>query len=222
MSDHERLAALRRPTVKRGATKADAETARRLAADLEKKLGPKGSRERQARGRPKAALPEPPDARFRRIFTVRAEWATGMAGVGMTALGVLYFGSTWVMLGLLGFDKATGSDLDGLAADWFLKIKLALMGFMVIWGLLILAPLIFLAWFLRTPAGARLKGAIAWIAEHVPFFAIMCGAMFVGDWLERSYGFNFVLATALAFIPSLGLIWVHARLHARYFAPSSG
>jgi hypothetical protein len=222
MSDHERLAALWRLTVKRGATKAEAEMARRLAADLEKKLEPKGSRERQSRGRPKAALPEPPDARFWRVFTVRAEWAARMAGVGMMVLAVLYFGSTWVMLGLLGFDKATGSDLDGLAADWLLKIKLAMMGFMFLWGLLILVRLIFLAWFLRTPAGARLKGAVAWIAEHAPLFAIMGGAMFVGDWLQRSYGVNFFLANALAFIPSLGLIWVQARLHARYFPPSSG
>jgi hypothetical protein len=183
MSDHERLAALRRLTVTRGATKAEAETARRLAADLEKKLGPKGSRKRQTEGRHKAALPEPSDARFCRGFTVRAEWAAGMAGVGMMALGVLYFVSTWVMLGPLGFDEATGADRDGLATIWFLKIKLALMGFMFLWGLLILAPLIFLAWFQRTPAGARLKGAVAWNAEHVPFFAIMGmgGAVFIGD-----------------------------------------
>jgi hypothetical protein len=56
-SDHKRLEALRRITVKRGATKAEAATAKRLADELEAKIGKK-PRARRRKGRtaaPRAA-----------------------------------------------------------------------------------------------------------------------------------------------------------------------
>ena len=73
MSDHARLAALRRITVKRGATKAEAATAKRLADALEAKVGE--GRTRRSRRKAKMALPEPPAERKRRVWGIRLDLA---------------------------------------------------------------------------------------------------------------------------------------------------
>ena len=111
MSDHERLAALRRITVKRGATKAEAATAKRLADELEAKFGKK-PRARRRYGHA-AALPEPPAARWRRQWVLWLElalhkievaglWVHGVWALSLICLVLVSVFGTSISCGLWG------------------------------------------------------------------------------------------------------------------------
>jgi hypothetical protein len=80
---------------------------------------------------------------------VGAEWAVSEAYVGILVFCAIYFGSTWVMLGLMGIDTVAGTSICNLTSDWFLRVKLTALGAGLVWGLLILAPAALLAWCLR-------------------------------------------------------------------------
>src|SRR5262245_39382102 len=98
--DFERLEALRRITVKRGATKAEAATARRLANALQAKIG-KRSRTRGREAEP-IPLPEPSWARKRRIWGNRLDgaldWAGWLSMMAMPFLLVLFVLPTVVIV----------------------------------------------------------------------------------------------------------------------------
>jgi hypothetical protein len=88
--------------------------------------------------------------RLRRKLVEGAEWAVCEAYVGILVFCAIYFGSTWVMLGLMGIDTVAGTTFDNLTSDWFIRAKLTALGAGLVWGLLILAPAALLARCLRT------------------------------------------------------------------------
>jgi hypothetical protein len=95
-------------------------------------------------------------ARLRRKLVEGAEWAVCDALVGRMVFCAIYFGSTWVMLGLLGFDTVAGTSIYNLTSDLILRAKLTALGAGLVWGLLILAPAALLAWCVRTSIDASL------------------------------------------------------------------
>jgi hypothetical protein len=94
-------------------------------------------------------------ARLRRKLEESAEWALCDARVGAFVFFAIYVGSTWVMLGLIGFDKITGTSLLNLTLDWFIKAKFTALGAGLVWSVLILAPAALLARCLRTSFDKR-------------------------------------------------------------------
>src|SRR5215831_1217260 len=93
-------------------------------------------------------------SRVRRKLVEGAEWAVCDALVGIMVFCAIYFGSTWVMLGLMGFDTVAGTAIYNLTSDLILRAKLTALGAGLVWGLLILAPAALFARCLRTSIDA--------------------------------------------------------------------
>jgi hypothetical protein len=168
----ERLAALRRITVKRGATKAEAETAKRLADQLAKKLGKR--RGRRTRKAPKGVLPEPPQWRRKRLWLIwleaalaKIDWAGNLLlGVWVATRAILI-----VLIVLLVFGIGS-DDLGKQFSDLYFVGTLILLAV----GLLLVACAAVLAvaiWWLRTLPGERLRAALLGCGRHLPAGLIM-------------------------------------------------
>jgi hypothetical protein len=201
-SDHERLAALRRITVKRGATKAKAAMAKRLADELEAKIGNK-PRSRQRTGQT-AALPEPPAARKKRLWGIWLDWALQRADrLYMVALGLYFLLTPVLVLTDVFGGKAMERQLDRL-----MLAKFGLMVLLALFAILVIVPITFARWWLRTDAGARLGKAWSWAVENAPI-GLLVIAMAISPAIEEAitgslnmavYGAVLVTALALATI----------------------
>lgn len=164
MSDHHRLAALRRITVKRGATKAEAATAKRLADALEAKVGK--AHTPQSRPKAKEALPEPSAARRRRIWGIRLDWASEKScWIYLIGYASFFVISAPLALIILAFLLNLG-DPHALE-DWMLRLmilKYGTLAAVVCFAILMGAPITFASWWLRTMPGERLGRALVFIS----------------------------------------------------------
>jgi hypothetical protein len=215
-SDRERLDALRRVTTRNGATEPEAETAGRLADELEAKIG-KQTSARQRKGGSEA-LPEPPQARRRRKLAGWAERTVAMVGSLLLVLIVIYFSTTPVMFGLamLGDRSAV--------FDWIVRVKLTALAVGLLCGLLILAPLSFLVWFLRTPPGTRLRTAAVWLATLGLPFVLLAGLGIATERVEKAYnlrGFYSIACWAAIAAVGYALVSLYARLLGHRIAPNA-
>jgi hypothetical protein len=208
MSDHERLAAFRRITVKRGATKAEAATAKRLADELEAKIGKK-PRARRRKGQT-TALPEPPAGRWRLIWGNRLDGALGWAEW-------LHMLTTPLLLVLLFLPTAVIA-IDFLTGHKFIPEDQILTVFLIKYGVLsaltvlagiILGPIIFARWWIRSWHSERLRPVLIFLIEHVPEFAIMAACIGLSAYLEDRLKWPTLLALAATFAVmfALGFPW---------------
>ena len=187
MSIDERIAALRRVTTRRGATRAEADTARRLADQLERKHGlkPARSRTRRQKAASRPVLPELADARIRRRVGLWLGAAIDRVELWGAALLVAYFSLTPILL-LAIFDPWTTKATHDRVLEWLLYGKLALGLLLALLGLLVLAPLTFARWWLRTPPRSRLREATARVIEWVPVLAVPMVVVPTTQWLEKT------------------------------------
>jgi hypothetical protein len=54
-------------------------------------------------------------------------------------------------------------------------------------SVLVLAPLAFLGWFLRTPSGTRLRAAAVWLATLGPPLVPLFGVSIAAERVEKAY-----------------------------------
>jgi hypothetical protein len=178
-SDHERLAALRRITVKRGATKAEAETAKRLADELEAKIGKK-PRARRRKGQT-AALPEPPAARKKRLWGIWLDWALERTDwLCLVGAALFYLLTPALILTDMFGGKAMEREVESLILS-----KLGLGVLQGLFVVLVILPITFARWWLKTEAGTRLGKAWSWVIENLPMGFLMI-AMGVSSAIEKA------------------------------------
>jgi hypothetical protein len=82
-----------------------------------------------------------------------AKWvnlAKSDASIGLATIGVIYLGSTWVMLALIGVDWLLGTSLAS-GPDWILPTKLTAIAAFFVWGIFLYTPANILARFLEAP-----------------------------------------------------------------------
>lgn len=150
----ERLAALRRITVKRGATKAEAATAKRLADQLAARLGKRPRRGR--RKGPKVALPEPSRYRRKRLWLFWLEAGLEKIVWAIVLLKIFWVATLPIAIGLLVFAH---DDLRKQVENlYFARALLLMAGGLVLGG--VGAALATVVWWLRTLPGERLRGAV--------------------------------------------------------------
>jgi hypothetical protein len=208
-SHRERLEALRHVTTRNGAIESEAETARKLADELETKVG-KQARGRQRRGGYEA-LPESPQARRRRKLAEWAERTAAVVGGLLLVLTVVYFSTTYVMFGL----AMLGAGHRSAVFDWILRVKFTALAVGLLCGLLLLAPLTFVVWFLRTPAGTRLRAAAVWLATLAPPLVLLLGVCIAAERVEKAYnlsGFYSIACWAAMAAVGYVLVSLYARL----------
>ena len=127
---------------------------RRNRAARPRSSAPSGSRTNRTRLNATLTCPESASVRLRRKFAQGADWAARDARAGMVVLFAVYFGSTWLMLTLMGVDAVAGTSLLQLALGWFARIKITAIEACIVWGLLILAPAALVARLTRRWLGA--------------------------------------------------------------------
>jgi hypothetical protein len=203
MSDHDRLDALRRLAKDRAATPAEKAAARRFAKALAAKIGKRPRRGRR-RG-PSAALPEPPAARWRRLWLVWLEAALHKIAVaghwlhGIWALSIICL----LLVSVFGSDAVQRQ-----AGDVYLMRTLGLLaaGFALA---AIAGLLVFAAWWLKTWRSERLRPALIFVTEHVFGFGILAACIGLSIHLEDSLKWPMwlVLATTWAAMFVIGIPW---------------
>ena len=214
MSDHARLAALRRLTVERGATKAEAATAKRLADALEAKVGT--GQTRQPRRKAKMVLPEPPAARTRRVWGIRLDLAIDKACwvfeiactlfVGLTALLLLMMLTT-----LFGLDHSRALQHQIVQLFFYKYVILAVVScFAIVIG----GPIAFASWWLSTTRGERLGPSLAFIGAIAPPALIGIATFIALGQLERAFSSSnpliFLSLFGMAYLLiSAWIRWVH-------------
>lgn len=178
-ADHDTLDSLRRVTVKNGATRAEAATARRLAKALGAKLGRRPNRRPD---RADLALPEPSWARKRRIWAnwiERVLWGTGALGAGAFAI---YFLLTLAMILSVVF---AGTILNDLSYK-LVQAKIKFLTAVGLFGCVVVIPLAIALWWLRAEPGTRLKSAGKFICHATPFIAIGILWLILFDQAEKA------------------------------------
>jgi hypothetical protein len=202
-ADHDRLDALRRLAKDRAATPAEKATARRFAKALADKIGkrPRRSR-RKGHG---AALPEPPAARWRRLWIAWLEAALekiAVAGHWVHGIWIVSIIGLTLML-VLGSDAVRQQ-----AGDIYLVRTLGLLAAAFIMTA-IAGLLAFIAWWLRTWRNERLRPALIFLTEHVPCLAIMAAGMGLSIYLEDHFKWPGLLAfaTTLAVVFAICIPW---------------
>jgi hypothetical protein len=203
----ERLAALRRVTVKRGATRAEAATAKRLADQLAARLGKRPSRRR--RKGPQVALPEPPGWRRKRLWLLWLEAALDKIAWAASILHGFWIASLAILIivpVLFGLETAIRFSALYLARGLILIAVALLLGLAAM--LLAVA-----AWWLRTLPGERLRATVLWTVGVLPFGLITI------IWVIATVTFDAVMGKGLMIeicslaisVPAaaLGLAWYH-------------
>ena len=216
-SDHERLTALRRITVKRGATAAEAATAKRLADALEAKVG-KGHASRSRRGA-KKALAEPPAARKRRVWGIRLDWAYEKTYWICLAACALFFALSVPLLLMI---LAAPLDVDHSQAllDRVLQLmfyKYVMLAVVTCFAIVIGGPIALAAWWLRTMRGERLGPPLAFMSTFAPVVLIGIATLVAVDRLERALSSRNPLIVlsliAVAYLLTTAWYrWVHPRI----------
>src|SRR5262245_17752155 len=166
-ADHNTLDALRRLAKDRAATPAEKATARRLAKALAAKIGKRPRRSRRKGHNP--ALPEPPAARWRRLWVLWLEAALNKIELAGSWVHVIWIAS---LIGL-ALMFVFGTEAVRLQAGEVYVVRT--LGLLVAAFLLVpLACLFkFLAWWLKTWRRERLRPALAFLAQHVPLIAML-------------------------------------------------
>jgi hypothetical protein len=169
-ADHDRLDALRRLAKDRAATPAEKVTARRFAKALADKIGKRPRRGRRKGGA--AALPEPPAARWRRLWIAWLEAALHKIAVAGKWLHVVWFVS---VIGLVLMFVFGSKAVRNQAGDVYLVRTLGLLA--VAFAMIAVAGLLALAaWWLKTWRGERLRPALILLAKDVmPWLAATAG-----------------------------------------------
>jgi hypothetical protein len=202
-ADQNRLEALRRLAKDRAAPPAEKATARRLAKALAAKIGKRPRRSRR-KGQA-AALPEPPAARWRRLWVgwleaalhkieVAGHWVHGFWIVCIIGLTLMF------ALGRVAVRQQAGDiylvRTLGLVAVAFIMIAIA--------GLLAFA-----AWWLKSWRGERLRPALILLTKYVPWFVIVVACNGLWSYLEKRFGWSIGLAltTTAATIFAISLPW---------------
>jgi hypothetical protein len=204
VSDHERFSALKRITVKRGATKAEAATAKHLAAELEKKIG-KRPRRTRAKGR-RAALPEPLDARKRRIWGLRIDEAIAWAErLGVPFLIALYCAPTVV----IGICLLTGHNITVDQIEALFLIKYGVLAALAVQA----AIISFAFWWLLAEPGTRGRQAVTFAFHVAPLIVFITLWLVIAGQIDRVTGYSFAagLASCVAFylVGDAWYRWVH-------------
>ena len=167
---------------------------------------------RRRRG-PKAVLPEPLQARRKRLWLFWLEAASEkIAWAGMLLHG-LWVASLAVLIVMLLVFVIGSVDMGKQFSDFLLTRALLLIAaallLMACAGVLAVA-----AWWLRTLPGERLRGAVLWLGGTLPIILIMIVATIVSKTLDRALGGGLLSwfcclvimpATALA----LSVAWYH-------------
>jgi hypothetical protein len=201
--DHDRLDALRRLARDRAATPAEKATARRLADALAAKIGKRPRRSRR-KGHA-AALPEPQAARWRRRGIIWLEAALHkMAVVGKWMHGV------WIvsLIGLVIISVLGSESVQRQTSDIYLVRTLGLIA--AAWVMMAIAGVLALAaWWLRTWRGERLRPALMFLSEHVPWLAMMAACSALSVYLEDHLAWPWLLAfaTTFAVIFAISIPW---------------
>jgi hypothetical protein len=203
-ADHNRLDALRRMAKDRAATPAEKATARRLAKALAEKIGKRPRRSRRKVQGP--ALPEPPAARWRRLWilwleaalhkiAVAGSWLHGFWIVSIIGLTlVLVFGSEAVRR--LAFDVYFVRTLALFAVALVIVVATALFTF--------------ISWWLKTWRGERLRPALVFLNKHVPWFVVMAVCIGLSAYLEHRLKWPSLLAYAASWpvMLAVGIPWL--------------
>jgi hypothetical protein len=202
-ADHDRLDALRRLAKDRAASPAERATARRFAKTLAEKIGKRPRRSRR-KGHD-AALPEPPAARWRRRWIVRFELALHKIAVaghwlhGIWALSIICL----VLVSVFGSDAVQRQ-----AGDVYLMRTLGLLaaGFAMV---AVAGLLAFAAWWLRTWRGERLRPALIFMTEYVPWFAMTTAGIGLSIYLEDHFKWPtlLVFGTTIAVTFAISVLW---------------
>jgi hypothetical protein len=226
MSDHERLDALRRLARDRAATPAEKATARRLAKALAARIGEwrRGSR-RKGNG---AALPEPPEGRWRRIWGNRLDgmldWADWLTMKAMPVLLVL-FALPPVVFAL---DFLTGHKLipgEHILAAFL--VKYGVLFALVILSAIILGPIILVRWWIRTWRSERLRPVLVFLSQHVPWLAMLAATLALNAYLESRLKWPTLLAFAVALAAMYAIAvpwwrWAHLAIERMILRASLG
>jgi hypothetical protein len=189
MTPEERIIALGNITVARGATPAEARTAKKLAKELRVKHGLMGKRlKKTALRQGGGGLPEPPRTRRKRIAAWWAELGAAATGVMLGGLVALRLITLLALLGLcIGLDLAGHHETRRYVNEWLGVVMfggaIALVGLAAVF----FWPLVFATWFLRTPVGWRLKGIAAFALENAPFLVMLVVPTAGGDWVSATY-----------------------------------
>jgi hypothetical protein len=202
-ADHNRLDALRRLAKDRAATPAEKATARRLAKALAAKIGKRPRRSRR-KGHD-LALPEPPAARWRRLWVLWLEAALHKIALAerwvhwirMVSLACM------VLIVVLG-----GEAVRQQTSEVYIVQILGLVGV----ALLLVATtalLTFGLWWLKTWRNERLRPALVFLTRHVPWFEVAALALAANVYLERhlKWPMLFAFAAAMVAMYVIGIPW---------------
>jgi hypothetical protein len=202
-ADHNRLDALRRLAKDRAATPAEKASARRFAKALAAKIGKR--RRRSRRKDHAAALPEPPAARWRRLWLGWLEATLHKIAVaGHVVHGV------WIVsvIGMLLIFVFGSEAVQRQAGDIYLVRTLGLLAVVLV--MVVFAGLLaFAAWWLKTWRSERLRPALIFLTEHVPEFAMMTACIGLSIYLEDHFKWPTLLAfaTTMAVMFAIGTPW---------------
>jgi hypothetical protein len=168
----------------------------------------------------RARSPEPPEARRRRKLAGWTERTVAAIGSLLLVLVVVYFTTTYVMFGL----AMMGAGPRSAAFEWIVRVKPTALAVGLLCGLLILAPLTFLVWFLRTPPGTRLRTAAVWLATLGTPFVVPLGVCMAAERVEKAYnlrGFYSIAYWAAMAAVGYALVSLYARLLGHRIAPNA-
>lgn len=220
-TDHNRLDALRRLAKDRAATPAEKATARRLAEALAAKIGKRPRRSR--RKGPNPALPEPPAAKWRRLWVLWLEAALDKIEVAGSWVHMIWIAS---IIGLALMFVFGTEAVRRQAGEVYVVRALGLLA-----ALFLLVPLAglfkFLAWWLKTWKRERLRPALVFLAQHVPLFATLAATMGVSAHLENHFEWPNMLAFAAATALTFAIVipwyrWAHPPIERALLQASNG
>jgi hypothetical protein len=128
-----------------------------------------------------AALPEPPTARKKRLWGVWLDWALKRADrLCLGAISLYFFLTVPLILMMIFGGKAVDRQVEGIM---FAKLGLAVL--LVLFSILVIAPITFIRWWLRADAGTRRSRAWTWAVEHSPTGVFMM-VMVTSPAIERA------------------------------------
>jgi hypothetical protein len=211
-ADHNTLDALRRLAKDRAATPAEKATARRLAKVLAAKIGKRPRRSRRKGHGP--ALPEPPAARWRRVWVVWLEAALNK--IAVAGEWVYWF---WIAsLIVIGPAVIIGVGTDFMRQQVgyiYLVRSLGLVAVALVM-MAIAGGLAFAAWWLITWRGERLRPALVSLTKTVPWFATVCLVAYLD---HRFKPILARLAVTPAVMTNLALLAVSSAVMVTIFIP---
>ena len=205
-ADHNTLDALRRMAKDRATTPAEKATARRLAKALAAKIGKRPRRSRRKGNGP--ALPEPPAARWRRVWVVWLEAALDRIAIAGWWLHVAWIVSIIVLVLMF----VTPSDSMRQQAGGFYLVRTLVLVAAALIMMISGGLFAFAAWWLKTWRSERLRPALLFLSQGVPWLAMMAASMGLIMYLENRLRWPSLVATAAACVVPFAIIAPWYRL----------